>query len=354
MKIKSLKNWLMLLGGSALILTSCEKTGGPDITANNLKGVFVVCEGNYGSADGDITYYNNAQNQSITSLYYSVNDVPLGDVVQSFTVADTLGFIVVNNSQKVTVVNMKNFTEVKTIYGFSYPRSTVRADQNTVYVTNGNGFSDNYIYSIDLATLNKTDSLEVASGPENIIAVDSKVYAAISGGWNNDGNTVIEIDPVTFSVVNTFEVASVPVDLVPDKNKNIWVYCKGVPDYSNYPDVTYTGMGLSMINVSTKAVTYFPFTSMSAPGIYNIAAGAGGNTIYYLNDGLYAIPVSATALPVTSLVEQAFYGVEIDPESGEIVCLDAINSKAVVYNTSGVEQFSFETETFPNSVVFCY
>ena len=99
--------------------------------------------------------------------FFSVNGVTPGDVVQSFEIADTLGFIVVNNSQKVIVVNMKDFTVVKTLSGFSYPRSVVRADENTVYVSNGNGISDNYIYSIDLTSLKKTDSLALSTGPEN-------------------------------------------------------------------------------------------------------------------------------------------------------------------------------------------
>lgn len=65
-----------------------------------------------------------------------------------------------------------------------------------------------------------------------MIKVNSKVFAVLSGGWNNDGNTVIEIDPSSFTVVNTFDVSSVPVDIVADNNNNIWVYYKGIPDYT--------------------------------------------------------------------------------------------------------------------------
>lgn len=355
MKIKSLKKWLLALVGAALLFTSCEKSEDePDITANNLKGMFVVCEGNFGQANGDISFYDTELNQSTKSLFYSVNNVALGDVVQSFEIVDTLGFIIVNNSQKVTVVNMKDFNVVKTITGFSYPRSVVRANENTVYVSNGNGTSDNYIYSIDLSSLNKTGSLELVTGPEKLIVANSKVYVAVAGGWNNDGNTVVEIDPTSFTIVNTFEVASVPVDIVADKNNNIWAYCKGVPDYTNWPDVNYTNSGISKINVSTKAVTTFPLTTMSSSGINNIAVNKDGSLIYYLNDGLYSMSVTATELPTSKVVDQLFYGLDVDPQSSEIVCLDAVDSEAVIYNSSGVEQKSFETANFPNSVIFSY
>lgn len=340
---------------SALVLTSCEKTEDePPITANNLKGMFVVCEGGFGQANGDITFYNSKSGQTTKSLYYSVNGVALGDIVQSFEIVDTLGFMVVNNSQKVTVVNMKDFKVVRTIDGFSYPRSVVRADENTVYVSNGNGISDNYICSISLTTLEKTNSLPVSTGPEKLIKVNSKVYAAIAGGYNNDGNTVIEIDPLSFSVVNTFTVSSVPVDVAADKDNNIWVYCKGVPDYSNYPDVTYSDAGISKINTSTKTVNSFPITNMSSPGINNIRVSKDGSLVYYLNDALYSMAVTATSLPTSKVVDQYFYGLDVDPQTGDIVCLDADNSKAVVYSSTGTKQTEFETAKFPNSVVFSY
>ncbi|MFO7852883.1 MAG: YncE family protein [Bacteroidota bacterium] len=354
-RIKSVRYRMLILGIAALLLTACEKTvEEPDITVNNLKGMFVVCEGVYGSANGDITFYDSESDQSTKSLYFSVNNVELGDVVQSFEIVDTLGFIVVNNSQKVTVVNMKDFKVVKTIDGFSYPRSVVRADDNTVYVSNGNGSSENYIYSIDLFLLEKSDSLQVASGPEKLIKVNSKIYGAISGGWNNDGNTVIEIDPSTFAILHTYEVASVPVDIVADKDNNIWAYCKGVPDYANWPDVTYTNSGITKINVSTRAVTTLPLSKISSPGINNIAVNPGGNIIYYLNDGLYSMPVSSTVLPDSKVVDRLFYGMDVDPVSGHIVCLDEINSEAVIYDINGVEEMSFNTAPYPNSVVFSY
>ncbi|MBN1387944.1 MAG: hypothetical protein JW965_05820 [Bacteroidales bacterium] len=355
MKIKSSLNFMLVLGTTVFLIISCEKNDPePDITANNLKGMFVVCEGVYGQANGDISFYDTETGTSVINLYESVNGAPLGDVVQAFEIVDTLGFILVNNSQKVTVVNMKDFKLVKTINGFSYPRSVVRAEENTVYVSNGNGISGDYIYSIDLALLEKTDSLEVATGPEKLISVNSKVYAAIAGGWNNDGNTVIEIDLSSFAIVNTYNVASVPVDIVADKDDNIWVYCKGVPDYSNYPDVTYSGSGICKINVLSKEVNTFSLSGIIPPGINNIAAGNDGSTIYYLNDGLYSMATDALQLPSSKLIDGVFYGMDVDPETGNILCLDYVNSKAVVYDPSGVEQYNFETADYPNSVVFSY
>ena len=352
MKSNLMRKIMLLCAGAIIMLVSCEKDPDNGITAKNMKGMFVVCEGNFGSAEGDITWYNPEDGNTVKSLYYSTNGTELGDIAQSFIIADTLGLITVNNSQKVTVVSMKSFAMVKNLNNFSYPRGITRANEKTVYVANGNGSADNYIYSIDLTTLKKTDSLVVSKGPESLLTVGDKVYATISGGWNNDGNTVIEINPETFEITKTYTVGSCPVDLVADNNKNIWVYCKGVPDYSAYPDISYTGMGLCKIDRTTGEVTTFPFTEMVSPGIYNVAASPDGKTIYYLNDGVFAVASTATSLPASALIDGSFYGIDVDPKSGNLVGLDAVNSKAVVFNTNGIEQYSFETGNFPNSVIF--
>ena len=352
MKSNLMRKIMLLCAGAIIMLVSCEKDPDNGITAKNMKGMFVVCEGNFGSAEGDITWYNPEDGNTVKSLYYSANGTELGDIAQSFIIADTLGLITVNNSQKVTVVSMKSFAMVKNLNNFSYPRGITRANEKTVYVANGNGSADNYIYSIDLATLKKTDSLVVSKGPESLLTVGDKVYATISGGWNNDGNTVIEIDPETFEITKTYTVGSCPVDLVADNNMNIWVYCKGVPDYSAYPDISYTGMGLCKIDRTTGNVTTFEFTEMVSPGIYNVAASPDGKTIYYLNDGVFAVASTATSLPASALIDGSFYGIDVDPKSGNLVGLDAVNSKAVIFNTNGIEQYSFETGNFPNSVIF--
>ena len=50
-----------------------------------------------------------------------VNNRPLGDMVQSFSVADDKGFIVVNNSQKVEVVLLNTFKSSGCIRGILSP-----------------------------------------------------------------------------------------------------------------------------------------------------------------------------------------------------------------------------------------
>ena len=52
-------------------------------------------------------------------------------------------------------------------------------------------------------------------------------------GWSNDDNTVTVIDTSNDQVIETITVKACPKDMAVDTNGDIWVYCGGVPDYSN-------------------------------------------------------------------------------------------------------------------------
>jgi hypothetical protein len=344
---------LALLSAALLTFASCEKEDdAPRVDINNLKGMFVACEGSFSASNGDVSWFHPDSTTSITKLFNTANDYPVGSIVQSFAIVDTLGFLVVNNSQKVTVVNMRNFKFIKSIGGFSYPRNIIKADNNHVLISNGNGYDKCWVYSIDIATLSKADSVEVGRGPEKMIKMDNNIYVTNSGGFTNDDSTVMVINLSTLDVTDTIFVNKVPVDLVSDKNKNIWVYCKGVPDYSTWPNTTYANSGLVKVNLSNKTQTSLEFPKITCQSINNLAIDNAGENLFYITDALYKMSITASQLPTTPFFDNDFYGVDVDPQSGNIVGLDEINSKAVVIDANGNKLYSFDTNSYPNSVTF--
>lgn len=354
MKTNLLSKAMILLAVASFSFFSCEEDETtPDITINNLKGMFVVCEGGFNTSDADITYFHPDSLSSIKGLYEKANGASLGSILQSFTVVDTMGFLVVTNSQKVTVVSMKNFKKIKSIDGFSYPRNIIKATDDVVYIANGNGYADNYIYTINLETLTKTDSVAVGAGPEKMVNVNNNIYVANSGGYTNSGNTVSIINTTTFKVAGSATVGNVPTDLVVDANNNVWVYCKGVPDYTNYPNVTYTGSAISKISTN-GTITSLPISAVTTMGINCLAIDKSGKTLYFVADGTYKMSINDTQLPTTKFNDTAFYGIEVDPATGSIIGLDDVNSKARILNTDGTEIKNFDTGLYPNSICFEY
>jgi len=113
---------LIWVAGSLLVMQSC--TWENPLFNNNSgyeHGIFVTNEGAFGNSNGSVSYVGKDSATAVNHLFEMVNGRPLGDVVQSMTVANDKGFIVVNNSQKVEVVDIKTFQSIGVIPGWSIP-----------------------------------------------------------------------------------------------------------------------------------------------------------------------------------------------------------------------------------------
>lgn len=111
---------------AGLALAGCKKDDDtpPSGVVTGGKTVFVVNEGNYLQGNAAITRFNKDTRAVDRDLFKAANNnAPLGDVAQSMTIKDTKGYIVVNNSNKVVVVNVATLS--------SRPKSRVRSHRAT-------------------------------------------------------------------------------------------------------------------------------------------------------------------------------------------------------------------------------
>src|SRR4051812_27111387 len=101
--------WLVII----TVLASCHKDQAPLIPES--KGVYIMNEGNFNFGNGEVSFYDPGTNEVSNSLFHTANGYSLGDVVQSMYIKDSLAFIVVNNSQKIEVVKIPSFKQVRAI-----------------------------------------------------------------------------------------------------------------------------------------------------------------------------------------------------------------------------------------------
>jgi hypothetical protein len=337
---------------SIAILTSCIEDPITPSKKGYANGNLIVCEGSFQTNSGEVSYIGDT---TITSLFQTVNKRPLGDIAQSLTIVGDQAFIVVNNSQKIEVVNKETFESIGTIKGLSYPRSITSVDDQTILVTNGNGYGGDYIYVIDVNLLEKVDSIKADFGPEKILVADNKVWVCNSGQYASN-KTVSVFDANTYDSLTTIEVGDLPIDMTLDNDGMLWVMCKGRTDYDpvTYAATIISNTKLVKIDVSSYAVsTVIEMDHQLETYSSNVLASSDDGTIYYTDDAVYSVSKGATT--GTKLIDGFFYFVDVNPTNGNIWVgntTDLTQHTVEIYSNDGSMIADYNTAKFPNSVIF--
>jgi YVTN family beta-propeller protein len=315
-------------------------------------GIFVVNEGNFLDADGTISFVSPSSGEVTQDLFGTINSGrALGDVVQSMTVEGDFAYIVVNNSNKMEVVNANTFEASYTIANLKLPRYFA-ALNGKGYVTEWVNFSDpGRVSVIDLQSQTVTGTIATDYGSENIIAANGKLYVS-----NNFTTTVSVIDPSSASVVKTIDVGDSPADLVIDGQKKVWVACSGGYDQNFNP---LNNGKLVQIDPASNSVLKTIELGINFGG--NLAINKAGNQLfYYKGKSVYRVNTTDTAAPTSALLTEStavsLYGIEIDPKTDILYLADSKafsgNGTAFTYNTSGAALVKYTVGRGPNGFVF--
>ena len=296
--MKTMKNLVFAI--IAITVVSCSNNDDLiPIVEEYDNGLFVTCEGNFMSSNGSLSFI--AEDGSIENgIFQEVNGFPLGDVVQSMSVIDTLAYIVVNNSGKVVVSDAGTMEFVANIEGVGSPRYIAQAGEGKAYITDSNG----HVHVLDLNTNEITESIAVGFAPEQIVTVENFAFVA-NAGWGS-GNTISVIDVASNQVVETVTVADNPTNLAVDGGF-VWVLSVGNTIYDDEWNVIgHTAGALTAINAKTFTVEKtFDFVEGEHPSGLTIDAGE----LYFKNGAsIYKQSVDAAELDASEFVSGSYYG----------------------------------------------
>ena len=340
--IKTIKNLILIT--IVLSIVSCSKDNDIPIKEKFDDGIFVSCEGNFMSANGSLSFI--FEDGSVENgIFESVNGFPLGDVVQSISIIDTLAYIVVNNSGKVVVADAGTMEFVANIEGVGLPRYIVKAGEEQAYITDQNG----KVHVLDLNSNQVTNSISVGYAPQQLKVIDNFAYVANSG-WGS-GNTVSVIDISTNHLTNTITVADNPADLVSDGNY-LWVLSSGNTIWnSDYTAIVGHTLGaLTAINTTSQTIEKiidFP------EGQHPSGLDYYWDKLYFKNGGsIFSQSVYSTQLDSNVIASGSYYG-QISIYDGHLYAADALdysqNGLVYEYSLNGELENTFNVGIIPSN-----
>lgn len=198
-----MKHLLLILAllGISLSLTYCDKDDQVPEKPSLLgieKGLIILNEGNFMRGNASVDLLNLETDEIQHGVFERANEVAPGDVAHSGRQIDSLFYLVLNNSGKIAVVSLRNFSLVRTIEGFNSPRYIEPISPTLAYVSD---LYANHLYLVDLIFGKVIDSIPIKGMTERMVMMDQKVFVA-----NNDNNHVFVIDPKKHRVVDSIFV----------------------------------------------------------------------------------------------------------------------------------------------------
>jgi hypothetical protein len=344
---------------TVLCLCSCDKDEDPVIcdtsSTDYSKGAYVVNEGAFQGNNASITFYDKSAS-AYESVFSTVNGNDLGDVAQSMAIGSDQGYIVVNYSFKIEVVNLATFERVATIVdpSIDYPRFMVEADENNMYLSNGS-FSGSVII-IDKDDHTVSGSIPVGGGPEKMVKLGEQVIVANSGGWGLD-STISVIDIATEMLVNTIELSHRPIDMEIDNNMGLWVLCSGTTLF----DADWNVIGNSMaqiheVDVESGNVIHTVDIGVEGDHPSSIAFDVASGFIWLVNNGLHTLDTNDPNAGWTEVSTAAYNSIDYNPSTGdmwatEVADFTSTNSVSIL-DANGTVVSTFQAGIAPRQVVF--
>lgn len=294
-------------------------------------GLLICNEGNFQYGNASLSYYDPETKSVENELFYRANGMKLGDVAQSMVIRNGVGWIVVNNSHVIFAIDMETFREVGRITNLTSPRYIHFISDTKAYVTQ---IWDNRIFIVNPKTYTVTGhitcpNMTMESGStEQMVQLGDYLYVNC---WSYQ-NRILKIDTRTDTIVDSLTVGIQPTSLVMDCNNKLWTVTDG--GYAGSP-YGYEAPSLYCIDAESFTIEkQFLFKLGDAPS--EVQLNGDKNTLYWINDDIWAMDVTADRVPVRPIVESRgtkFYGLTVSPTNGDIYVADAIDyqQQGIVY-----------------------
>ena len=294
-----------------LLSSGCTKNYddyGPKTTDNGgeiptTNQVLILNEGNFMFGNGSISILDAHTDEVAQQVFKNANGFPLGDVPQSMVIHDSLGYIIVNNSAKIEVINMRDFSVVKTITGFNSPRYMTVVSENPLIGWVTDLYADK-IWKVNLDEGKIIGEIPAQGWHENILK------------WNNNVVVLRKSD----SVVKVLDINT-------EQTIQTYSFTTGVVDFGMYNDqelMTLLPEGIQRINLSTQN-TQLVHSFVPNRNPLRMSLDLKEDQMYFIDKSVYRYRFSNQL--ETEVIESKsgsnYYGLLVDPKSSVVYVSDA-------------------------------
>lgn len=294
-------------------------------------GLFITNEGMFQYGNATLSYYDPETKSVENEVFYRANAMKLGDVAQSMTIRDGVGWIVVNNSHVIFAIDINTFKEVGRITNLASPRYIHFVSDEKAYVTQ---IWDNRIFIVNPKRYEITGYIECpnmameSGSTEQMVQYGKYVFVNC---WSYQ-NRILKIDTETDQVVDELIVDIQPTSLVMDKNYKLWTITDGGYEESPYG---YETPSLYRIDAARFEIEkQFRFKPGDSPS--EVQINGEGDKLFWINKDIWSMDVEADRVPVRPFLkyrDTKYYGLTVNPRNGDVYVADAIDyqQQGVIY-----------------------
>ncbi|WP_223605992.1 YncE family protein [Chryseobacterium sp. OSA05B] len=343
MKLNKLLHFLfaftLLLG-----IVSCSNDNNDEQEVFYGNGFLIANEGTYGKPEGDVTFVSADLNFKQDNLFALNNGALLGDVLQMIAFKGENAYLLLNNSNRIQIVNRFNFKATGEIKAeLNSPRYMAFANNN-IYVTNDKFNGDKFVSIYKASDLSFIKKITFTDAVERVVEAGNNIF--VQNASFGFGNKITYINTSSNDIQSTITLPNGNINKIISNNQNVYAIAGGTTDSYIY-QISSTGS-------ITKTTTLTGIANAKNLEISN------GKFYFSSDKKVYTMDMSATTVPTAPLFTvansvdnySALYGFSVIND--KIFTSDSNGftqaSKIVVYSTTGSVIRTFTSGIGSNSV----